>query len=141
MIIRTKSRIAIAALMDIAAHEIERPVSLASVAARRGISLSYLEQLFRRLRLHGLVGSTRGPGGGYRLNKHLASVTVADIIDAVDEDSPADCSCQSHGASSEGKVHTLWCQVNHHMHEYLATVTLASVIERCYTEPATAAPT
>ena len=138
MIIRTKSRIAIAALMDIAAHETERrPVTLASVAERRGISLSYLEQLFKRLRLRGLVGSTRGPGGGYRLNKHLATVTVADIIDAVDEDSPDDCSCQPRGAGNEGKTHTLWCRVNHHMHDYLATVTLASVIEQCYEEPAT----
>jgi Rrf2 family iron-sulfur cluster assembly transcriptional regulator len=137
MIIRTKSRIAIAALMDIAAHQIERPVTLASVAERRGISLSYLEQLFRRLRLHGLVGSTRGPGGGYRLNKHLAAVTVADIIDVVDEESPDNCNCQQHGAGRDGKVHTLWCQANHHMHDFLATVTLASVIEQYYAELAT----
>jgi Rrf2 family iron-sulfur cluster assembly transcriptional regulator len=138
MIIRTKSRIAIAALMDIAAHETERrPVTLASVAERRGISLSYLELLFKRLRLRGLVGSTRGPGGGYRLNKHLASVTVADIIDAVDGDSPENCSCQPHGAGSEATTHTLWCRVNHHMHDYLATVTLASVIEQSGEKSAT----
>lgn len=140
MIIRTKSRIAIAALMDIAAHEADRPVTLASVAARRGISLSYLEQLFKRLRLHGFVGSTRGPGGGYRLNKHLATITVADIIDAVDEDGLDGCSCQPRGAGSAGKTHTLWCRVNHHMHDYLATVTLASVIEQCYEEPASGVP-
>jgi Rrf2 family iron-sulfur cluster assembly transcriptional regulator len=99
--------------------------------------LSYLEQLFKRLRLRGLVDSTRGPGGGYRLNKHLGSVTVADIIDAVDGESPDNCSCQPGDAGSEGKVHTLWCEVNHHMHDFLATVTLASVIEQYYAESAT----
>jgi Rrf2 family transcriptional regulator, iron-sulfur cluster assembly transcription factor len=135
VIIRTKSRIAIAALIDVAAHETKRPVSLAGVAERRGISLSYLEQLFKRLRLQGIVGSYRGPGGGYRLNRHLATITVADIIAAVDEEDFDNCDCPEIGAGQEGKTHSLWCQVNHHMHHYLKTVTLASIIEQCYAVP------
>jgi len=130
MRIRTKSRIAIAALMDVAAHETDRPVTLAGVATRRGTSVSYLEQLFKRLRVHGIVSSTRGPGGGYRLKKQLATVTVTEIIAAVDDDGLDPCNCP---VSTTGQVHSLWCRVSHHMYDYLNTVTLASLIEQSST--------
>jgi Rrf2 family transcriptional regulator, iron-sulfur cluster assembly transcription factor len=135
MIIKTKSCIAIAALIDVAAHEAERPVSLAGVAERRGISMSYLEQLFRRLRLRGIVDSFRGPGGGYRLNQHLATITVADIVAAVDDENPDSCDCPEVHVGDVGKTHSVWCQVNRHLHHYLKTVTLISLIKQCDVKP------
>jgi Rrf2 family transcriptional regulator, iron-sulfur cluster assembly transcription factor len=128
MIIKTKSRIAIAALIDVAAHEGIRPVTLAGVAERRGFSLSYLELLFKHLRQCGIVSSTRGPGGGYRLNKDLSTITVAEIIAAVDGERLENCVCTETVAGRGSAFHSLWCRVNHHMHDYLTTVTLASVI-------------
>jgi Rrf2 family protein len=113
VIIKTKSCIAIAALIDIATYEAARPVSLADVAERRGISVSYLEPLFRRLRLRGIVDSFRGPGDGYRLNKHLATITVADIVAAVDEEKLDSCDCPEVHAGDGEKVHRVRCQANH----------------------------
>jgi Rrf2 family iron-sulfur cluster assembly transcriptional regulator len=135
VIIKTKGCIAIAALIDVATHETERPVSLADVAERQGISLSYMEQLFRRLRVRGIVGSFRGPGGGYRLNKHLATITAADIVTAVDEENPDSCDCPEARAGHTGKTHSVWCQVNQHLHHYLKTITLASLIEASDEKP------
>ncbi len=135
MIIKTKSCIAIAALIDVATHETERPASLASVAERQVISVSYLEQLFRRLRLRGIVASFRGPGGGYRLNKHLATITVADIVTAVDEDNPDRCDCPEILVGQAKKSHSAWCLVNQHLHHYLKTITLASLLEQSDAKP------
>src|SRR5512143_775376 len=87
MKLNTKSRMAIAAILDVAVHGTEKPVALAGVSERQDISLSYLEQLFRMLREQGFVMSSRGPGGGYRLNRRLAAISVADIVDAVDKKS------------------------------------------------------
>ena len=85
MKLTSKGRYAVTAMLDVAIHAASGPVSLADISERQGISLSYLEQLFARLRKHGLVNSVRGPGGGYRLGKCSAEIAVADVISAVDE--------------------------------------------------------
>lgn len=133
MKLNTKSRMAIAAILDVAMHSAEKPVALAGVSKRQDISLSYLEQLFRMLRERGFVVSSRGPGGGYRMNKHLAAISVADIIDAVDTKSDASGSCRGtddcHDSNSSCHAHGLWCRVDQHLQDYLRTVTLESILE------------
>ena len=128
MKMNTKSRMAISAILDVAVHGTNKPVALASVGERQDISLSYLEQLFRKLRERGFVSSTRGPGGGYRLNRRLASISVADVINAVDSESLDACHCVE-GNGSACKSHGLWCRVNHHLHDYLSTVTLDTILD------------
>lgn len=133
MKLNTKSRMAIAAILDVAVHGTEKPVALAGVSERQDISLSYLEQLFRMLREQGFVMSSRGPGGGYRLNKRLAAISVADIVDAVDKksDQPNN-GCQisenCHGDNS-CHAHQLWSRVDEHLQQYLRTVTLESILQ------------
>src|SRR5687767_1805662 len=85
MRLTTKGRFAVTAMLDLALNEVDRPVTLAGISERQEISLSYLEQLFSRLRRNGLVKSVRGPGGGYRIAKALDTISVSDIITAVDE--------------------------------------------------------
>ena len=85
MKLTTRGRYAVTAMLDLALHHDQGPVSLAAIAERQGISQSYLEQLFARLRRNGLVDGTRGPGGGYRLGRSENSISVADVIDAVNE--------------------------------------------------------
>ena len=124
------------AMADLAGHEgASRPVSLAEIAARQGISLSYLEQLFAKLRKGGLVRSVRGPGGGYRLGLPAAELRVADIIVAVDEPmtatrcksgSPVGCT----GTTSRCLTHDLWEELGRQIHVFLSSVTLADVVER-----------
>ena len=85
MRLTTKGRFAVTAMLDLAINEVDKPVTLAGISERQNISLSYLEQLFSRLRRCGLVKSVRGPGGGYRIAKNLNQITVSEIISAVDE--------------------------------------------------------
>ena len=85
MRLTTKGRYAVTAMLDLAIHYQEGPITLSDISHRQGISLSYLEQLFARLRKQGLVNSTRGPGGGYRLSREAGEIAVADVIQAVDE--------------------------------------------------------
>src|SRR3989304_325728 len=85
MRLTTKGRFAVTAMLDLAMHETDKPVTLAGISERQAISLSYLEQLFSRLRRNGLVKSVRGPGGGYRLAKQQTAISVSEIISAVDE--------------------------------------------------------
>ena len=85
MKLTTRGRYAVTAMLDLALHQLEGPVSLAGIAERQGISLSYLEQIFSRLRRSELVSSTRGPGGGYRLSRASTEISIADVIKAVDE--------------------------------------------------------
>ncbi len=131
MQIRTQSRVAIAAILDVAVHGADRPVSLADISERQGVSESYLEQLFKKLRRKGFVASYRGRGGGYRLNGDLATIFVADIIAAVDREI-FDCGSGNGTGSSPGPracVTTgLWSRVNDHLYDYLRTVTLESVL-------------
>lgn len=135
MKMNTKSRMAIAAILDVAVHGANKPVALAGVGERQDISLSYLEQLFRKLRERGIVASTRGPGGGYRLNQRLSSLSVADIVAAVDGEALDSCHCADAAAARACKGHGLWCRVNHHLHDYLRTVTLESILDDTRAEP------
>jgi Rrf2 family iron-sulfur cluster assembly transcriptional regulator len=131
MKLNTKSRMAIAAILDVAVHGTEKPVALAGVSERQDISLSYLEQLFRLLREQGFVQSARGPGGGYRLNKRLSAISVADIVEAVDKKTGAQNTCRiSENCNGDNSCHAheLWARVDDHLQQYLRTVTLESIL-------------
>lgn len=121
----TKGRFAVNALIDLALREPAGPVALASISQRQQISLSYLEQLFSRLRRQGVVESTRGPGGGYTLGRSAAAISVADIVTAVDE--PLDD--QDEEGRSLGMSKTLWLRLNSVMLEHMATITLKSLVD------------
>ncbi|HEX8986397.1 MAG TPA: Rrf2 family transcriptional regulator [Rhodocyclaceae bacterium] len=124
MRINSRSRIAINAMLDVAEHGAHVPVALVTISERLGVSLSYLEQLFRRLRQHGLVRSARGPGGGYQLNKRLSAISVADIVSVVDEDG------KSARASKRREVAAaFWERLDDHLIQYLGTITLDSVLQ------------
>ena len=138
MRLSTKGRYAVMAMADLARHSTdggtERSVSLAEIATRQEISLSYLEQLFSRLRRAGLVKSVRGPGGGYRLVAKADQTWVADIVLAVDEPIRATrCSVNGtpRGCMTDGArciTHDLWEGLGQEIHRYLASVSLADVI-------------
>lgn len=135
MKLSTKGRYAVMALVDLARHGESRPVSLADIAERQEISLSYLEQLFARLRRGGLVKSVRGPGGGYMLARGAAGTRVADIILSVDEPITATrCKSNSsigcHSDHSRCLTHDLWAELGNQIHLYLSSVTLLDVVER-----------
>lgn len=135
MRLSTKGRYAVMAMADLAIHEANaRPVSLADIADRQEISLSYLEQLFAKLRRNGLVTSVRGPGGGYRLSRPADEVRVADIIMAVDEPINATrCRLGSaKGCTNQGArciTHDLWEELGRQIHMFLSAVSLADVID------------
>lgn len=131
MRLSTKGRYAVMAMADLARREGDRAVSLAEIAARQEISLSYLEQLFARLRRKGLVKSSRGPGGGYRLAATAEQTTIAAIVMAVDEPLRA-TRCASHGKGCMLKgekclTHDLWDEMGRQIESYLASVSLADV--------------
>ena len=136
MRLSTKGRYAVMAMADLANHGQERAVSLAEIAARQEISLSYLEQLFARLRRGGLVSSVRGPGGGYRLAHPASETVVADIVLAVDEPIRATrCSGQGSpkGCMIGGErciTHYLWEDLGREIHRYLSSVTLEDVLQK-----------
>lgn len=135
MKLSTKGRYAVMALVDLARHGESRPVSLADIAERQEISLSYLEQLFARLRRGGLVKSVRGPGGGYMLARGASGTRVADIILSVDEPITATrCKSSSslgcHSDHSRCLTHDLWAELGNQIHLYLSSVTLLDVVER-----------
>src|SRR5574343_785067 len=132
MRLTTKGRFAVTALMDLALRGEEGPIALASIAERQSISLSYLEQLFGKLRRHKLVESVRGPGGGYCIAKPLEKLSVADIIRAVDEQLDA-TQCGGEENCHEAHrcmTHDLWSTVNSKMFEYLASVSMADLVGR-----------
>ena len=132
MRLTTKGRFAVTAMIDLAARQDDGPVTLAGIAERQKISLSYLEQLFGKLRRHDLVSSVRGPGGGYRLVRSMDEITVADIIIAVDE--PLDATqCggkQNCHDAQRCMTHDLWANLNKRMYAYLDSVTLRALVER-----------
>ena len=132
MRLTTKGRFAVTAMIDLALREDGGPVTLAGIADRQNISLSYLEQLFGKLRRHGLVSSVRGPGGGYCMAKALTEVTVADIIVAVDEPLDATQCGGKQNSHDEHRcmTHDLWTNLNRRMYDYLDSVTLASLVEQ-----------
>jgi Rrf2 family iron-sulfur cluster assembly transcriptional regulator len=132
MRLTTKGRFAVTAMLDLALRGGKNPVTLAGISERQDISLSYLEQLFSRLRRHELVESVRGPGGGYYLARPLGEVSVADIIRAVDE--PID-STQCGGKENcqdehRCMTHDLWVGLNAHIYDYLDNVTLATLVAK-----------
>lgn len=120
----TKSRFAVQAMIDLALRERSGPVALAQIATRQGVSLSYLEQLFSRLRRAGLVESTRGPGGGYTLGRRAQEVSVADIVAAVEDEL---------GAAEEGQrmqlTRDLWAELDQVLLRHLATVPLQQLVD------------
>ena len=131
MRLTTKGRFAVTAMLDLALREQHGPVTLAGIGVRQNISLSYLEQLFGKLRRHVLVASVRGPGGGYRLARPALKVSVADIILAVDE--PLDATlCRGMENCQEDKrcmTHNLWATLNDKLHDYLHSVTLQDLVD------------
>ena len=132
MRLTTKGRLAVSAMIDVAMHGEHGPVTLSAVSERQKISLSYLEQLFGKLRRHGLVESVRGPGGGYNLARAAEAVSVADVILAVDE--PIDAT-QCGGLENclddhRCMTHELWSGLNAHIFAYLRSVTLAELVRQ-----------
>jgi len=132
MRLTTKGRFAVTAMIDVAMHSTAGPATLAGVAERQKISLSYLEQLFGKLRRSGLVESVRGPGGGYHLARSPETVTVADVIVAVDE--PIDATqCGGQENCHDDRrcmTHELWANLNTHILDYLQSVTLADLVRQ-----------
>ncbi len=135
MRLSTKGRYAVMALVDLAKHSDGAPIALAEIAERQEISLSYLEQLFAKLRVAGLVKSVRGPGGGYLLGRSAQETRIADIILAVDEPiratrcspgAPTGCS----GSKTRCLTHDLWEELGNQIHLYLSSVSLADVVEQ-----------
>jgi Rrf2 family iron-sulfur cluster assembly transcriptional regulator len=132
MRLTTKGRFAVTAMVDLALRNGKGPVTLAGISERQDISLSYLEQLFGKLRRHQLVESVRGPGGGYTLAKPLSEVSVADIIRAVDE--PIDATqCGGKENCHDDRrcmTHDLWVSLNEKIYEYLNSVSLADLVAK-----------
>ncbi|MEM7209533.1 MAG: Rrf2 family transcriptional regulator [Pseudomonadota bacterium] len=137
MKLTTRGRYAVTAMLDLAIHSGDSPVALAEISKRQQISLSYLEQLFSNLRKYGLVESTRGPGGGYRLNGASESVVVSAIIDAVHESVDAtSCGGQENCLNqSRCLTHDLWAGLNAQIDEFLSGVTLADLINKRPLQP------
>ena len=130
MRLTTKGRFAVTAMIDLALRQHEGPVTLAGISDRQKISLSYLEQLFGKLRRHKLVSSVRGPGGGYTLAKTMDHISVADIIVAVDEPLDATQCGGKENCQDEHRcmTHDLWTNLNKRMFEYLDSVMLAELV-------------
>jgi Rrf2 family iron-sulfur cluster assembly transcriptional regulator len=130
MRLTTKGRFAVTAMIDLAMRHGQGPVTLAGISDRQRISLSYLEQLFGKLRRHALVDSVRGPGGGYCLARELETISVADIIQAVDE--PIDATkCGGMGNCHDDlpcMTHDLWTNLNVKIFDYLQSVNLAQLV-------------
>ena len=131
MRLTTKGRYAVTAMLDLALHATEGPVPLADISQRQGISLSYLEQLFSRLRRQGLVGSARGPGGGYRLARAASEIAVVDVINAIDENVNV-TRCGGQGDCQDGEpclTHDLWCDLSKQIHDFLAGIDLQQLVD------------
>lgn len=132
MKLTTRGRYAVTAMLDLAIHGDQRPISLADISSRQEISLSYLEQLFAKLRRGELVKSIRGPGGGYRLARPREEIFVAEIIDAVDETVDV-TNCQGKGNCRQGEVcltHYLWEDLSKQIHAFLSDISLGDLVEK-----------
>jgi Rrf2 family iron-sulfur cluster assembly transcriptional regulator len=132
MRLTTKGRYAVTAMLDLAYHSQKNPVTLTDIATRQTISLSYLEQLFARLRRAGMVKGVRGPGGGYTLSRAAREINIADIIEAVDE--PVDstkCGGKSNCHNNQPCItHDLWMGLSEQIRAYLKEITLGQLLER-----------
>ena len=132
MRLTTRGRYAVTAVLDLALHGDDGPVTLADVAERQGISQAYLEQLFRGLKRNGLVVGARGPGGGYRIARTLEDISVSDIISAVGEGVDA-TRCGGTGDCQDGEIcltHELWADLSQQIDLFLKRITFASLVER-----------
>ena len=132
MRLTTKGRYAVTAMLDLALHKQQGPVSLAEISQRQAISLSYLEQLFAKLRKNSLVISVRGPGGGYGLQRDSGAIFIAEIIDAVNE-SVDSTKCNGAGDCQGGEIcltHYLWEDLSAQIHDFLESISLADLVAR-----------
>ncbi len=132
MRLTTKGRYAVTALLDLALHERGGPISLADISSRQDISLSYLEQLFSRLRRDRLVKSVRGPGGGYLLAKPATQISVANVVDSVSETIDA-TRCGGLAKCQDGETcltHHLWTDLSEQIHQFLDDISLADLVDR-----------
>ncbi len=132
MKLTTKGRYAVTAMLDLAIHAGEKPVTLQDISGRQEISLSYLEQLFAKLRRNDLVKSVRGPGGGYQLRSAASDISIASVIDAVNETTDV-TACGGKGNCQDGKqciAHDLWCELSQQIHHFLSHISLQSVIDK-----------
>ena len=132
MRLTTKGRYAVTAMLDLALNAQQGPVSLADISERQSISVSYLEQLFAKLRKGGLVASMRGPGGGYQLARGSHEIYVAEIIDAVDERVDA-TRCGGQGDCQQGVTcltHELWSDLSNQLHAFLESINLQELVDR-----------
>jgi len=132
MRLTTKGRFAVTAMIDLGLRQSSGPVALAAISQRQQISLSYLEQLFGKLRRNELVESTRGPGGGYTLARNASEITVAEIISSVDEPMDATHCAGKENCLGEGTrcmTHDLWASLNTKMIEFLSSVTLQKLVD------------
>jgi Rrf2 family iron-sulfur cluster assembly transcriptional regulator len=128
----TKGRYAVTAMLDLALHKSEGPISLAGISQRQAISLSYLEQLFAKLRKSSLVISVRGPGGGYELERGADAIYIAQIVDAVNE-SVDTTKCQGKGDCQNGETcltHSLWEDLSEQIHTFLEGISLADLVAK-----------
>lgn len=132
MRLTTKGRYAVTAMLDLALHSDSAPITLSDISQRQGISLSYLEQLFSRLRKQGLVISTRGPGGGYRLGRDAVDINVADVITAVDEsvDATRCGGMQNCQGDQRCLTHELWCELSDQIYHFLQGISLDDLVQR-----------
>ncbi len=132
MRLTAKGRYAVTAMLDLALHQDDGSICLADISRRQSISLSYLEQLFAKLRRQNLVTSVRGPGGGYRLNRMPSEIYIAEIVDSVDEHVDA-TKCSGRADCQHGDIclsHQLWSELSDQIHGFLSGIDLASIIER-----------
>jgi len=132
MRLTTKGRYAVTAMLDLAIHADHGPISLADISQRQEISLSYLEQLFAKLRKNALVSSVRGPGGGYKLQRDSEAIFIAEVIDAVNE-SVDTTKCQGAGDCQGGETcltHYLWEDLSEQIHGFLQNISLADLVAR-----------
>jgi len=128
----TKGRYAVTAMLDLAIHAKQGPISLSDISGRQEISLSYLEQLFAKLRRNELVTSVRGPGGGYRLSRSGLDINVAQVVDAVSESMDV-TRCEGKGDCQQGEAcltHHLWCDLSDQIHSFLENISLQSLVDR-----------
>lgn len=132
MRLTTKGRYAVTAMLDLVINSHNGPISLADISKRQEISLSYLEQLFSKLRKQGLVNSVRGPGGGYKLGRSPETIFIAEVVDAVNESIDA-TNCRGAGNCQGGEVcltHHLWTDLSNQIHRFLSDISLQSLVDQ-----------
>jgi Rrf2 family iron-sulfur cluster assembly transcriptional regulator len=140
MKLTTKGRYAVMAMADLAVHQNSEPVSLTDISLRQNISLSYLEQLFSKLKNEKLVKSIRGPSGGYILEKNPKEIRISNIIDAVDEEiKTLNCKKDSkkgcNGKTTKCITHNLWDELENHINDFFYKISLSDVVKQRNTEP------